>query len=89
MEVFVPPLLYYLHEKAAHNHQYVLYVSDGEVVDPSMEGIGMPQSENNVSNSQSDDSEEHSSAFSELTQMETGDVDVQSPRTNVKGILEL
>ncbi|KAL5743754.1 hypothetical protein ACOSQ2_026870 [Xanthoceras sorbifolium] len=58
-------------------------VSDGEVVDSSMEGI--PESQNNVSRSQFDDSEEHSGASSEVTEMETGDDEVQSPRTNTKG----
>ncbi|KAK4839260.1 hypothetical protein QYF36_020465 [Acer negundo] len=57
--------------------------SDGEVVDSSMEGT--PQSENNVSKSQFDDSEEDSGASSEVTGMEAGDVEVQSPRTVMTG----
>lgn len=40
-----------------------------------------------MSKSQSDGSEEHSGASSEVTETETGDIEVQSPRVMMKGIL--
>ncbi|KAJ4701121.1 Condensin complex subunit 1 [Melia azedarach] len=55
---------------------------DGEVFDPSAECMSQSI---NVSKSQFDGSEEHSCASSEVTETETGDIEVQSPIVNMEG----
>lgn len=47
----------------------------------------MAQSRNDVSNCKSVESDEHSGASSELTESEPGDVEVQSPTSNMRGSL--
>ncbi|XP_031273895.1 condensin complex subunit 1 [Pistacia vera] len=56
---------------------------DGEVLDPSMEG--MTQSLDTESNLQSADLKEHSGISSELVESETDDVEVQSSKIDMKG----
>ncbi|KAK9180866.1 hypothetical protein WN944_024002 [Citrus x changshan-huyou] len=56
---------------------------DDESIGPSAKRTN--QYINNISKSQSDGSEEHSGASSEVTETETGDIEVQSPRVMMKG----
>ncbi|BBH07209.1 hypothetical protein Prudu_019079 [Prunus dulcis] len=56
---------------------------DGEVVDPSIEG--MTKSVDEMSKSRLVESEEYSGTSSELTESEPGDIEVQSPNVNIRG----
>lgn len=58
--------------------------ADGEVINASN---GVTQSRSDVSNFNSVESDEHSGASSELTESESGDVEVQSPASIMRGSL--
>ncbi|KAJ7972141.1 Condensin complex subunit 1 [Quillaja saponaria] len=59
-------------------------VTDGEVVDPSTEGITQFSCEKTISKFVN--SKEHSGASSELSEAELGNCEVQSPKVNIRGV---
>jgi hypothetical protein len=69
----------------ASNLEFQIDETEGEVIDPSTEGMSQPI--NDSSKPKSVESDEYSGASSELTESEPAENEVQSPKVNIRGSL--